>query len=824
MRGLSSAEAKALLKSYGTNEAVVERKVPAVWQLLSYFKSPLIVILLLAAVLSGVFGELRSAVIIILMALASVFLNFYQERKSGKEVEKLQERLSLTATVLRDGEKREIDIKTVVPGDTVLLSAGDIVPADGEVAASDDLFLNESSLTGESFPVEKIATDAGASPADANSVFAGTNVISGSGFVKIIATGRNTAYGKIAEKVQAKPEEDAFERGIRGFGFLIVRATVFIVLSVFLVNTFKPLILGQTLTHGVFMESFLFAIAIAVGLTPELLPVIMSVNMAKGSTRMAKKGVLVKRLNAIPDFGSIDILCTDKTGTLTEGRIVLVKYLDVAGQSSEHVLRYAYLNSAFQTGLKNPLDQAVLAFKHLNTGESKKIDEIPYDFQRKRLSIVISAGKSRELVTKGQPEEVVKVCSHYAMSGKIHRFGENGQKLFRKVYENYSKQGFKMLAVAVREVESDREKYAVSEEKDMTLLGFIGFFDPPKATAADTLVRLGNYGVEVKIITGDNELVAEKVCRDLRLPIKGIMVGEQLASLSDEALAVKAEKVTIFARFSPAQKNRVINALRSDNKVVGYLGDGINDAPSLKAADVGISVDNAVDVARETADIILTHKSLHVLIEGIIEGRKTFGNTMKYLMMGVSSNFGNMFSLIFAAFYLPFLPMRPIQVLFNNTLYDISQITIPSDQVDPEYLKKPKHWNMQFIKKFMVVFGSISSVFDLLTFFLLYGIFHLSPGAFQTGWFIESLATQTFVIYIIRTKRFFLRSRPSYYLLATTLSAVTVGVVLTFSPWGGYFAFQALPARILLLIAGLVVVYLVIVEAAKHWFYKHHDL
>lgn len=821
--GLTAIEASRLLAIHGTNEIVVEKKVSLLAHFFSYFKNPLIILLLVAAVLSGIFGELRSSVIIIGMALLSVVMNFYQERKTGQEVEKLKERLALTTTVVRDGKTEDINAKFVVPGDTLALSAGDIVTADGEILSSDDLFVNESVLTGESLPIEKMPPGAGRESRQYR-LFAGTNIISGFGYARVTATGRNTAYGNIADRIQAPDEEDPFERGIRSFGYLILRSTIFIVSAVFLINSVKPLLLGHPFGHAELAESFLFAIAIAVGLTPELLPVIMSINMAKGSTRMSKEGVLVKRLNAIPDFGSIDVLCTDKTGTLTEDRITLVKYLDVAGTTSEEVLHVAYLNSIFQTGLKNPLDAAILSYRKIGISGYKKIDEIPYDFYRKRLSVVTEFKRGRQLITKGQPEEIFKICASYQSSKSAKRLTRAALARCRSVHEHYSRQGFKMLAVAVKRVAGGQSVYPASVEEGMTLVGFVGFYDPPKKSAAETLVRLRNYGIEIKIITGDNELVTEKICRELDLPIAGIMAGDEASGLDNEALAVRAETTTIFARFSPDQKNRVINALRSRNKVVGYLGDGINDAPSLKSADVGISVDNAVDVARETADIILTRKSLHVLIEGIIEGRKTFGNTMKYLMMGISSNFGNMFSLVAAAIYLPFLPMQPIQVLLNNTLYDTSQVTIPSDQVDPEYLKKPKHWNMHFIKKFMFVFGCTSSLFDIITFVLLYSLFHLSAGVFQTGWFLESIMTQTLVIFVIRTKRRAFRSHPSRYLIATTLGVVAVSLLFAASPLGASFNLQMLPLPILTAIFFVVALYLVMVELVKGWFYRHYDI
>ncbi len=818
-RGLSEKEALKLLKEHGKNQLVSRKKRSPLLKFFSYFKNPLILILFVAAILSGILGEEKSAVIIVVIILFSTALNFYQEEKSSREAEKLQEKLSLTATVVRGHVKREIKVSFIVPGDIVFLSAGDIVPADGIIIEADDLFINESVLTGESFPVEKVLEKSARDPAQ-YMASAGTNVISGSGYLKITATGRKTSFGKIADNIQGDRGPDIFERGVTSFGYLIAKSAIFIVLAVFFIITFKPLFTQGTLNYGALVESFLFALAIAVGLTPELLPMIMSINMATGSIRMAKKGVIVKRLNAIPDFGSIDLLCTDKTGTLTEDKITLVKYLDVYGKTSEDVLLRTYINSSLQTGLKNPLDAAILDFKHLSLHGYVKLDEIPYDFHRKRLSIIAKKDGDCELITKGQPEEIIKICSHY-LKGEIRgKITPDFLRGFNEVYHSLSNAGFRTLAVCHRPIPEKSSPYSVQDEADMTLLGLVGFYDPPKRTAAKAFATLASFGVEVKIITGDNELVTQRICQELALPVKGTMTGDEIASLTEDELAVRAENVTIFARFSPEQKSRVIAALRSHHHTVGYLGDGINDAPSLKAADVGISVSNATDVSKEAADIILSHKSLAELGDGIIEGRKTFGNTMKYLMMGASSNFGNSFSLIAAAIYLPFLPILPFQVLLNNFLYDLSQVTIPSDRVDEEYLQKPKHWDVKFMRHFMIVFGLLSSLFDVITFYIFYSWFHLSPAAFQTGWFIESVATQTLVIYMIRTKKFFLSSRPSAYLIATTLAVVILVFYLPYSLFGRYFGFQPLSSKVLAAILFLVVMYLITVEAAKHVFYK----
>jgi Mg2+-importing ATPase len=821
--GLNQLEVKKYLDQFGTNEIYVKKKLSWLQQLWRLFKNPLVIILLVAAILSAVLGEVTSAVVIIGMILFSVCLDFYQEFKTGREVEKLQEKLMLTAAVIRDSVKKEIFAKFIVPHDIIVLSAGDIVPADGFLIDADDLFIDEAALTGESLPVEKVAAIDKAKVQSNQKLFAGTNVISGTGYLEITATGISTEFGKIAKSLQQTSPINSFEKGVRSFGYLIVRLTIFIVLTIFLIIITKPLLHHLPLGQSDLLQAFLFAIAVAVGLTPELLPMILSINMAKGSILMAKKGVMVKRLNAIPDFGSIDVLCTDKTGTLTEGKISLVKYLDVQGNTSDNILQMVYVNSFFQTGLKNPLDAAVLEFKDYNMADYKKIDEIPYDFNRKRLSLVVEHQDKRFMYTKGQPEEILKICSSYEYNKDINDLNELALNSFNKIYNQLSMDGFKVLAVCGREVVNNLEVYTVSEEKQMILFGLIAFFDPPKKTAKKTLKQLEDYGVEIKVITGDNELVTKKICNDLDIPVKGILIGDKIEKINDEALQVLAEKNTIFARFSPQQKNRVITALRKRGNVVGYMGDGINDAPSLKTADVGISVHNAVDVARESADIVLMHKSLEELTDGIIEGRKTFGNTMKYMMMGISSNFGNMFSLIFAVSYLPFLPMLPYQILLNNSLYDLSQVTIPSDNVDVEYLRKPKHWNMAFLKKFMFIFGSISSIFDILTFVLLYNFFRLAAPAFQTGWFIESLATQTLVIYVIRTRRVVFKSAPSKYLAFTTLTVVLFGAILPYTFLGSYFSFVPLKFYILLAIFGLIVIYLILVEFTKHWFYRRFE-
>ena len=811
-KGLTDREAKKRLKIHGYNEIAKGKKIPVLFKFLSYFKDPLIIILIIAALISGLTGQIKNVIILISMVLLSVLMNFYQEYRASSAAEQIAKKLSIRALVLRNNNKIEILTKDLVAGDVVLLSAGDIVPADGRIISCDDFFINESTLTGESFPVEK-------NESDNNMVLSGTTVVAGYSQIIIIATGLNTEYGKIADKLQKPSEINAFQIGIKNFSYLIIKAIIGIVLAVFLINVFR---------QKNMIDSFIFSLAIAVGITPELLPMIISINMAKGSISMAKKGVIVKRLNAIPDFGSIDILCTDKTGTLTEDRITLVKHLDVFGNENEEVLRLIYINGYFETGIKSVLDQAILEHSSIkNIKKYKKIDEIPYDFMRKRSSIVYEEKNQRKMVTKGAPEEIFKICSHYFETDKKTKITSIALKKFETLYDDLSQDGFRVLALACKDVAGFKKAYPKTEETDMVLMGFVAFYDPPKQGVRETFDLVEEYGIEIKILTGDNPLVAKKICQDVDIPIKDIVTGEELDldKMNDEAIMAKIKNASILARLSPIQKEKIIEVLRQSGKIVGYLGDGINDAPALKAADVGISVNNAVDIAIETADIILLKKGLKEIMDGIIEGRKTFGNTMKYMMMGLSSNFGNMLSMIGAALYLPFFPMMPSQILLNNFLYDTSQLSIPLDNIDKEYLKKPKHWDIKFIRNFMLTFGPISSLFDFITFYILFAVFNLHDSAFQTGWFIESLATQVFVIYIIRTKLIpFFQSSPSKFLFFSTLAAVFFGIILTYSFIGHIFGFKPLPFAIILIIFSLVAIYLVLIEFVKHIFYKRYAM
>ncbi len=850
MQGLSENEAKIRIQKYGHNLLDKSKKVNIIWEFLSYFKSPLILILLLATVVSAYFGEVFNAFIIAAIILLSVILNFVEEHTSGKAVEKLIDSVKITATVVRSAKKIELPTKDVCVGDIIFLSSGDLIPADARILSAKDFFVNQSALTGESYPLQKKAEKIDSkelknivelkkySVGELNNlVFSGTNVVSGSATALVFKTGMDTEFGKIAINLTKAASKSEFEIGITHFGYFIIRIMLFLVLFIFLFNS---------LVKHKILESFMFAVAIAVGITPELLTMIMSVTMAKGSINMAKKGVIVKKLISIPNFGSMDVLCTDKTGTLTQDKITLVKYIDTSGKNSEKVLLYTYLNSFYQTGIKNPLDQAVLDFKKVGISNYQKIDEIPFDFFRKRISIIVSENdlskdnwdklednqnKMKDnqskllLITKGAPEEIFKLCVKYAEHDSQHSqslaFGKQAQALAMKRYRELSEQGYRVLALATKKFLKPKNKYSKDDESSLELQGLVAFFDQPKTDVKEVLQHLEELGVEIKVVTGDNELVTKKVCEELNLKVKGILLGQEIDTLTDDALKARIENTTIFARFSPDEKNRIIHLLKSNNHVVGYLGDGINDAPSLRDADVGISVNNAVDVAKESADLVLTHKSLGVLRNGIIEGRKVFGNTMKYILMGLSSSFGNMFSAAGAILFLPFLPMLPIQILLNNLIYDFSQITIPSDNVDKDWINKPKRWNLRFIKHFMYVFGPISSFFDFLTFFVLFFLLKVSESTFQTSWFMESLATQILVIHVIRTKKIpFLESRASIYLILSTVACIIVGWTIPYTFIGRYFGFEPLSLKVILILVAIVFAYLFVIEFVKRWFYK----
>jgi Mg2+-importing ATPase len=834
LEGLSSDEAARRLEVYGPNELAKRKKRSSIIEFLMNFKSPLVIILMIAGLISGILGELPNMIIIFSIVFLSVILDYYQESKAEKAAETLKEAVTTTATVLRDNAKQEIKLHDIVQGDIVYLSAGDITPADARVISAKDLFVNQSALTGESFPVEKTPAPVKAKdPAItewSNYLFMGTSIVSGTSTALVVRTGGATEYGKIAKKLVEKPPETEFEKGIKSFGFLIMQVTILLVLFVFMINA-----LLHPDTEGI-LTALLFAVALAVGLTPELLPMIITVNLSKGAISMSRKGVIVKRLASIENFGSMNVLCTDKTGTLTENKITLVLHVDAEGKDDDKVLLYSYLNSYYQTGLKSPLDEAILVHEKIDISDYQKIDEVPFDFVRRRVSVVVEKARQRFFIAKGAPEEIFKVSSFCEIGGLAVDLTEELRKQAEQKYFDLSSEGFRVLGVAYKKLREEKNVYSINDESDMVFLGFVAFLDPPKETAKESLRLLSNAGIELKILTGDNELVARKTCESLGFEVKGVVLGSEIAQLHDDALARIVEESNVFARVTPVQKDRIITQLKSNGHVVGFMGDGINDAPSLKTSDVGVSVNNAVDVAKESADIILLKNDLTVLAEGVLEGRKTFGNTMKYIMMGVSSNFGNMFSVAGASLILPllgfdFLPMLPIQILLNNLLYDISQSAITADNVDPEYVEKPKRWDIGYIRSFMLSLGPVSSVFDFLTFFVMLLIFFpLFPNLpqdrlFQTAWFIESLATQTVVIFAIRTRKSpFWKSKPGRLLTVSSFAIVAVALIIPYTYFGEtYFGFVHPPLLFYPVLLGLVGTYLVLAEVVKRWFFKRNS-
>jgi len=819
-RGLSTAEAVARLATQGPNELAPPPRFEALRELLRYLANPLVLILLVASVVSAAFGQVVSAVIIALMLILSVALNFTQAYRSQQAARRLRQQVGQTATVVRDGVEREIPVREVVVGDVIHLKAGDLVPADCRLLSIRDLFVNEALLTGESLPREKQATPgplppgAGGLGEAVTGVFRGTSVVSGLGAAVVVATGGATEFGRVAAGLVGRPPETEFERGTRKFGFLILQVVVFLVLFVFLVNA---------LLRRDFLESFLFSVALAVGLTPELLPMIVSVTLSSGAVRMAEKKVIVKQLAAIENFGSMDILCSDKTGTLTHGEITVDCHVNLRGDEDETVIRLAALNSVNQTGLRSPMDDAILRHEHPAVGRYTRVDEIPFDFQRRRVSVIVQDGGRRLLITKGAPESVLPACATVETEGSTAPLDGTARASAAALFTRLSADGYRALAVAYRVVD-EQPGYGVADERDLVFVGFAAFLDPPYEGVADTLRALQADGIEVKIITGDNELVTRKICREVGLDAGEIVLGEAVERMSDPALGAVAERTRVFARVSPIQKNRIVRALHARGHVVGCVGDGINDAPALRSADVGISVQSAVDVARDAADIILLEKRLSVLHDGVVEGRRSFGNIMKYVLMGTSSNFGNMLSMAAASVFLPFLPMLPLQILLNNFLYDLSQVPIPSDRVDETYMQKPKRWNIAFIRRYMLLLGPLSSAFDFLTFAVMLGVFHADPVLFRTGWFVESLATQTLVIFVIRTADRPWRSRPSRGLAWGVTTCATVGALLPFTPAAPWLGFTPLPPLFFAVLLGMVVVYLGLVEVVKRWFYRRYPM
>jgi Mg2+-importing ATPase len=797
LTGLTQADAEDRARAAGPNEIAQERKQGWPSRLLRIMRNPLVILLSTLSAVSFITGDARAGYVMALMVCLSVGLRFFQEARADAAAEKLKAMIHVTATVLRDGAARELPLRNLVPGDIVKLAAGDMIPGDVRLLSLKDLFVSQGSLTGESLPVEKFCQpemDAASLPTELkNTCFMGTSVESGTATAVVIATGVRTYLGSMARSITGERVQTSFDAGLNRFTWLMMQFMAVMVPLVFLINGF---------TKHDWKGAFFFALAVAVGLTPEMLPMIVSVCLSKGALAMSRKRVIVKRLNSIQNFGGMDILCTDKTGTLTEDRVVLMRHCNVAGHESDAVLLDGYLISYFQTGLKNLLDRAILDSADFHDQaliqKYKKLDELPFDFTRRMMSVLVQDPEGKALLlTKGAPEEVFLHCSHFELDGKLSAMDPNLIVGLKQQYDDLSNDGFRVLAVASRELPG-RKICAKEDERQLVLRGYVAFLDPPKITAARALAALNGNGIGLKILTGDNQLISRKVCRDVGLVPDPMLLGTDVEKLSDADLAEAAEKATLFARLSPAHKERVIRILRGKGHVVGFMGDGINDAPALRAADVGISVDTATDIAKESADLILLEKDLMVLAAGVLEGRKVFANIVKYIRMGASSNFGNMFSVLGASAFLPFLPMAPIQVLTNNLLYDFSQVPIPADAVDEEQVARPRPWNIAEIRRFILFVGPISSIFDYTTFFVMLWVFNCwdpsHASLFQTGWFVESLMTQTLIIHVIRTNKIpFIQSRASVPLTLTTLSIMAFGIWLPYSPLSSALGLSHLP-------------------------------
>jgi Mg2+-importing ATPase len=824
--GLTAEEAEARLNRYGLNEISREKRQSALMRLWNNVKNPLVILLVALGVLSYLTGDLRATTVIFVMVVLGVVLRFFQEMRADNAAEKLKAMVNTTATVVRDSQDAEVPLKMLVPGDIIRLNAGDMVPADLRILSAKDLFLNQAALTGESLPVEKKAAPASAdiqNPLDLTDIcFLGSSVESGSATGVVVHTGARTYFGSLAASIVGQRQLTSFDKGVNKFTWLMIRFIAVMVPAVFLINGLSK--------HN-WLEAFLFALAVAVGLTPEMLPMIVTVNLSKGALMMARKKVIVKRLNAIQNFGATDVLCTDKTGTLTQGKIVLERHLDVSGNESPRVLHYGYLNSYFQTGLKNLMDEAILDHGHLEEdlqvkANYRKIDEIPFDFARRRMSVIVEdQQKQHILICKGAVEEIMRLSVRVEVGGEVLDVQPEHDAHRKRLVQGLNAQGFRVVAVAYKVMPGadDEPHYEMQDEADMTLLGFLAFLDPPKETATEALKRLHVLNVDVKILTGDNEIVTAYICQEVGMPVDRILLGSQIEAMSESDLADAANGTSVFAKLAPAQKEHIIHALQSKGRVVGFMGDGINDAPALKAADVGISVDSAVDIAKESSDIILMENSLLVLEQGVIEGRRVFGNIIKYIKMAASSNFGNMFSVVGASAFLPFLPMLPIQVLTNNLLYDFSQTAIPTDAVDTDWLTKPRKWTIGAIQRFIFFIGPISSIFDYLTFAIMLSVFQArsNPALFHTGWFVESLFTQTLIIHVIRTNKIpFIQSRASWPLIVTSLIIVGAGAWLTVSPLAGTLGFVPLPPLYWPLLAVMLLGYVILTQFVKTWFYR----
>lgn len=815
--GLSQMEAVQRRAKYGANVISTRGETTVLGLLLSQFRSPLVLILVFAAIVSAIAGEWPDALIVLAIVIGSTMLGFLQEYRANDAIAKLRSKVLIKSSVLREGRPVAVVSDDIVPGDVVMLYAGSLIPADGIVLDVNDLFVNQAVLTGEVFPVEKKVTQVAANASlmeRVNCVFKGTSVRSGTARVLIVETGKSTVFGQIAERLKLRPPTTEFERGVQQFGYLLTRVMMVMVVMVLTINVIR---------HRPALDSLLFALALAVGLTPELLPAIMSITLAHGAQRMAKRGVIVRKLNAIENFGSMDVLCTDKTGTLTEGVVMLKEAVDTRAIPSAEVLRLAYLNAFHQTGLSNPLDDAIRICgnqSNLDISGVQKNSEIPYDFVRKRLSVVVvDPSGAGSLITKGAFASVLSVCNSVQIENATALLDNAKREELTQRYCQWSRQGFRVLGVATKPIDTPAKSFSRADEIDLTFVGFVLFFDPPKADAAKTIRDLGQKGVQLKIITGDNQLVARHVAEAVDLPIAGLLTGNDLNGMGDEALWHAAERTTIFAEVDPNQKERIILALQKTGHVVGYMGDGINDAPALHAADVGISVETAVDVAKQASDLVLLKQDLDILCLGIEEGRRTFANTLKYILTTISANFGNMFSMAFASMFLPFLPLLASQILLNNFLSDIPGTAIAGDNVDAEWVATPRRWDNWFIGRYMVVFGLVSSLFDFMTFGILLFLFSATEEEFRTGWFIESLLTELVIAIVVRTRGLFFRSRPGNLLLASTIAVIGITLVLPYLPFSSAFGFVPLPAPLMLMLIGLTVLYVVVVEVTRKVFY-----
>ncbi len=813
-QGLSQAEAEERLEAVGPNLLRARREVTPLKLFLNQFKSPIVVILIFATLMSAFLQDWPDAIIILLIVMGSATLSFTQENNAHNAAEKLRAQLTIKTNVLRDGQIRSISSEEVVPGDVASLSAGSLVPADGVIVSAKDFYVSQAVLTGETFPVEKfpgVLPEKSSLVERSNMVFMGTNVRSGNANVLITTTGTGTAFGQIAAKLNLRPPETEFERGIKRLGYLLTEFMLVLVIAIFALNVYfnKPI-----------LDSLLFSVALAVGLTPQLLPAIININLSRGSQTMARLGVIVRRLESLENFGSMDTLCTDKTGTLTLGVVNLDNAMDTQGNPSQDVFKYAYLNAHFQTGMANPLDDAILASRTLDTSGIEKVDEIPYDFSRKRLSVVIRERGQENMLIKGAFESVLKVCSQALVNGQTTALDDQISAQVEQCYKDWSQQGFRVLGVAVKPIQAHSGNFSQADEKEMTFAGFLLFFDPPKPGILKTIQDLEQLGVQLKIITGDNHLVTRHTAEAVGLQISGVVTGDQLDEMPESAVLYAVQHNNIFAEVDPAQKDRIILALKKAGQVVGYMGDGINDAPSLHSADVGISVENAVDVAKEAADFVLLKTDLEVLRLGIMQGRKTFANTLKYVFMATSANFGNMFSVAGASLFLSFLPMLPKQILLINFLTDLPEMTIASDNVDDAFILKPHRWDVGFIRRFMLVFGPLSSVFDFATFGVLLLILHADQSLFHTGWFIESVFSAALVVFAVRTRLPFTRSQPSRAMMLVTLAVGVITLLLPYSPLANVLGFKPLNISTLGLIAGIVLLYFISAEMVKRWFYR----